>query len=96
MLNLRAAGKTFRSSVRGEGGSTVALRPVDLTIADGEFVALTGPSGCGKSTLLNLIAGIVPASSGVIEHDGHAVSGIVLNAGLKTLERRLSRWRGGV
>ena len=75
MLNIRAAGKTFHSRGRAAGHaaarSTAALRPVDLTIADGEFVSLIGPSGCGKSTLLNMIAGIVPVSCGVIEHDGH-------------------------
>ena len=45
---------------------TVALRAVDLTIDDGEFVVILGPSGSGKSTLLNVISGLDTASSGTI------------------------------
>lgn len=45
---------------------TVALRNVDLTIDEGEFVVILGPSGSGKSTLLNVISGLDTASSGTI------------------------------
>jgi len=43
-----------------------ALTPIDLTIAEGEFVALLGPSGCGKSTILHLIAGLDEPSTGSV------------------------------
>jgi len=43
---------------------TVALEDVDLTIGDGEFVALVGPSGCGKSTLLRIVAGLDVPTAG--------------------------------
>jgi NitT/TauT family transport system ATP-binding protein len=43
---------------------THALQPVDLSIAEGEFVTLLGPSGCGKSTLLKMIAGLLLPSDG--------------------------------
>ena len=43
-----------------------ALREINLTVAQGEFVSLIGHSGCGKSTLLNLIAGLTLPSSGVL------------------------------
>jgi NitT/TauT family transport system ATP-binding protein len=43
---------------------TRALAPVDLTIAEGEFLTFIGPSGCGKSTLLKLIANLIQPSDG--------------------------------
>jgi len=47
-------------------GQFVALRDIDLTIRQGEFISLIGHSGCGKSTLLNLIAGLTLPTSGVL------------------------------
>jgi multiple sugar transport system ATP-binding protein len=47
-------------------GSVVAVRDVDLRIADREFVVLVGPSGCGKSTTLRMIAGLEEITSGTI------------------------------
>jgi len=41
-----------------------AVRGLDLTIADGEFMVLVGPSGCGKSTLLRMIAGLETPTAG--------------------------------
>ncbi|WP_282363509.1 ABC transporter ATP-binding protein [Pseudomonas sp. PS01297] len=43
---------------------TQALRPVNLSIAEGEFITLLGPSGCGKSTLLKMVAGLIEPSDG--------------------------------
>ena len=47
-------------------GPIYAARDVSLTVDDGEFVALVGPSGCGKTTTLNLVAGLIPITSGDI------------------------------
>jgi nitrate/nitrite transport system ATP-binding protein len=54
-----------RSFARG-GATTEVLKDVSLTIDKGEFVSIIGHSGCGKSTLLNMIAGLLPVSSGAI------------------------------
>ena len=43
-----------------------ALRNINLTVAQGEFITLIGHSGCGKSTLLNLIAGLLKPTAGVL------------------------------
>ena len=43
-----------------------SLKPVGLTINEGEFFSLLGPSGCGKTTLLKLVAGLVQPDSGEI------------------------------
>ncbi|MCR9074249.1 MAG: ABC transporter ATP-binding protein [Alphaproteobacteria bacterium] len=70
MIQITNASKTYAA----RDGSTVhALSGIDLEIADAEFVSLVGPSGCGKSTLLRLVAGLAPASGGLIDVDGETV-----------------------
>jgi ABC-type sugar transport system ATPase subunit len=56
--------------------SVQVIRPMDLSVAHGEFVVFVGPSGCGKSTLLRLIAGLEPVSSGEIRIDGKNVTNL--------------------
>src|SRR5439155_23879880 len=48
----------------------IALRGLDLRIADGELVAIRGPSGCGKTTFLNILGGIDRPTAGRIEVNG--------------------------
>ena len=47
-----------------------ALRGIDLTVNEGEFLAVMGPSGCGKSTMLHLLGGLLTPSKGRIIIDG--------------------------
>jgi len=61
-------------SKRYPGSAVDALRPVDLTIDDGEFITMLGPSGCGKTTLLNIIVGIVPPTTGRALLDGRDIT----------------------
>jgi multiple sugar transport system ATP-binding protein len=52
----------------------VAVRDVDLEVADGEFLVLVGPSGCGKSTLLRMIAGLEEVTAGALLVDGRDIT----------------------
>jgi len=55
-------------------GEVKVLHDLNLTVEEGEFVALVGPSGCGKSTLLRIIAGLEEATSGEIVMDNEIVN----------------------
>ncbi|MEY2655142.1 MAG: hypothetical protein RLZZ524_2170 [Pseudomonadota bacterium] len=55
-------------------GSHRAIKGVDLTINQGEFVVFVGPSGCGKSTLLRLIAGLEHIDGGKLVLDGREIT----------------------
>jgi putative ABC transport system ATP-binding protein len=70
MIRLSNLRKVYRA---GEV-ETNALDGVNITIAKGEFVAITGPSGCGKSTLLNILGMIDKPTSGTYELDGAEIS----------------------
>ncbi len=70
-LEAKQIGVWYRS------GSQVvnALRSVNLTINEGDFVCLVGPSGCGKTTLLHLIAGFLQPSKGDVLLKGRRIGG---------------------
>jgi ABC-type sugar transport system ATPase subunit len=59
-----------------EYGQVAAVRGLDLTVGDGELVALVGPSGCGKTTTLGFITGFIHGRSGKVLFDGVDVTGM--------------------
>jgi NitT/TauT family transport system ATP-binding protein len=70
-LSVKNIAKSYASS---PSGGLQALQQVSFDVAEGEFVAILGPSGCGKSTLLQIIAGLVPATSGEILLSGKRIT----------------------
>ncbi|MCD6427662.1 MAG: ABC transporter ATP-binding protein [Caldisericaceae bacterium] len=54
----------------------IVLDDINISVEEGEFVALVGPSGCGKSTLLRIIAGLVKPSAGEVIFKGKKITGI--------------------
>lgn len=62
-ITLKNSGKTFRSG-------TVALKNVNLSVSQGEFVSVIGPSGAGKTTLFRILNGMDTLSSGQLLFDG--------------------------
>ena len=66
ILAIRQLGKTYASGFQ-------ALKAVDLEIRPGEIFALLGPNGAGKTTLISIVCGIVNATSGTVEVDGHDI-----------------------
>ena len=57
-------------------GKVTAVRDVNVTVEDKEFVVLVGPSGCGKSTVLRMIAGLEEISGGKVSIDGVVVNDV--------------------
>ncbi len=82
IIELENVSKVFKS----DAGEFHALKPLDLSIEAGEYIALIGQSGSGKSTLLNLISGIDHPSTGSIR---------VKDTNLEQMnESQLARFRG--
>ncbi len=70
MIQLQKIEKTYQAG----GVETPVLRGIDLTIEQGEYVALMGPSGTGKSTLMNVLGLLDSASGGRYLFDGEDVT----------------------
>ena len=71
-LAVETVSKAFPGLRRGP--PTRALEPIDLAVADNDFISILGPSGCGKSTLLRIVAGLEAPSTGRVLVDGRAVA----------------------
>src|SRR4051812_11176828 len=77
----------------GQTGGYVAVRDLNLTVADGEFVAVVGPTGCGKSTILNLAAGLLRPTAGAVRIFGEPLAGLNQRAGYLFQTDPLMPWR---
>ena len=66
---------------QAKNGEIEAIKNINFTVNNGEFVSIIGPSGCGKSTLLSIIAGLEEKTSGRIYIDGIESSGLSSSIG---------------
>ena len=82
LIELAGVEKTYRTGQV----EFQALRGVDLTIDDGDMVAIVGPSGSGKSTIMNMITGIDRPTAGTVTVDGRRIDAMS--------EEELAIWRG--
>ncbi len=57
-------------------GGVVAVRDVDISIAEGSISAVIGPNGAGKTSLFNVVTGFEPATRGQVRFDGQSVAGL--------------------
>jgi NitT/TauT family transport system ATP-binding protein len=89
MIELHGVSKSFTA----RGKVMPALDPIDISVAEQEFVALLGPSGCGKSTVLNMVAGLLEPTTGSITYRGAPVSGPNGRVGYMTQKDTLLPWR---
>jgi putative ABC transport system ATP-binding protein len=82
LISLQQVEKTYKI----KGGLVHALRGIDFTVNQGEFVALVGPSGSGKSTLINMITGIDRPTKGEVFVAGQRLTHMG--------EDKVAGWRG--
>ena len=70
-IEISGVSKWFRRN----GEEIATMRETSLAIEEGRFVSIIGPSGRGKSTLFNIIAGLMPPSTGKVTADGKDIVG---------------------
>jgi NitT/TauT family transport system ATP-binding protein len=87
-VKLEGVGVTYGTGT----DQTQALCPTDLSICEGDFVALVGPSGCGKSTVLKLVSELLKPSEGNIFFGGRELGAKPVRVGMAFQSASLLQW----
>ena len=90
MLELDRVTRAFTTPGRG---TYCTLQDISLSVGSGAFVVIVGPSGCGKSTLLNIVAGLLPPSSGRVRVGGEELAGLNRRATYMFQQDALLPWK---
>jgi len=90
---LDAATVAFRL---GDGRVYTAVEQAQLTVSQGEFVAIVGPTGCGKSTLLNVAAGLLKPAAGSVKVFDRPLAGLNRDAGYLFQADALFPWKTAI
>ena len=80
----------------GDGRVYTAVEQAELTVGEGEFVAIVGPTGCGKSTLLNVAAGLLKPAAGNVRVFGQPLPGLNRDAGYLFQADALFPWKTAI
>src|SRR3989344_1979238 len=88
MLELKNVSKTYTQNNQ----QVEAIKNLNLSVKEREFIALVGPSGCGKTTLLKIIAGLIPATNGEVVLDGKKILNPGKDRGLVFQQFTLFPW----
>ena len=89
VLKLENISKTYQA----KNGETEAVKDINFSVNEGEFVSIIGPSGCGKSTILSVVAGLENKSSGKIYIDGVETENVSSKIGYMLQKDSLLEWR---
>ncbi|MFZ3572839.1 ABC transporter ATP-binding protein [Streptomyces sp. BH097] len=89
-IELRGVCKAFSTP---SGALHTAVHDLDLTVEQGEFVAVVGPTGCGKSTTLTLVSGLEEPTDGEVMLSGSPVRGIDERVGFVFQQDAVFPWR---
>ena len=89
VLRLENISKTYQA----KNGEIKALKDINFSVKEGEFISIIGPSGCGKSTLLSIIAGLENKSSGKIYIDEVETEDVSSKIGYMLQKDSLLEWR---
>lgn len=97
-IQIQNLGKVFplRGAAGKAGATFTALDDINLEVRAGEFLSIVGPSGCGKSSLLDILAGLVPPSSGRVLIDGATITGPSPDRAVVFQQYALLPWRTAI
>jgi NitT/TauT family transport system ATP-binding protein len=88
LIKIEHVHKTYQ----GISGDVEALKDVNLTIDENEFISIVGPSGCGKTTLLNILAGLETYESGLVTMNDEPIIGPGIDRGVIFQQYALFPW----
>ncbi|MDR1867367.1 MAG: ABC transporter ATP-binding protein [Treponema sp.] len=89
LIEIKNVNRIYRDT---HGNPLYALKDIQLSIQNGEFLSIVGPSGCGKTTLLRLIAGLDRPQSGQLLIDGSEIQGPTPERGYIFQQSTLFPW----
>ncbi len=85
--------KDIRLTYHEPHAETLAIDQLNITIYEGEFVAIVGPSGSGKTSMLSILSGLIAPSSGSVRIKGKEITSPGQNIGYMLQRDQLFDWR---